>query len=72
MAQALQTLCRMQEPTWLTSGDDPMEADPSMGDQLAEDPGSYQSNHATTGMRTDDEHADTNTEDAKVQGQSRP
>jgi hypothetical protein len=36
-----------------------------------DDPGSYQSNHATTGMGGDDDRADTNTEDAKVKGQSR-
>jgi hypothetical protein len=45
--------------------------DLSLQDEL-DDPGSYQSNHATTGTGSDDEHADTNTEDAKVQGQSRP
>jgi hypothetical protein len=60
----------MHEPTWLTNDGDPLEADPSLGDNL-EDPGSYQSNHANTGMGGDDDRADTNTEDAKVQGQSR-
>jgi hypothetical protein len=61
----------MQEPTWFNYDGDPTEADPTMGDTL-EDPGSYQSNHATTATGADDEHADTNTEDAKAQGQSRP
>jgi hypothetical protein len=70
MAQGLQTPSGMQEPTWFNYEGDPTEADPSMGDKL-EDPGSYQSNHATTGMGGDDDRADTNTEDAKVQGQSR-
>jgi hypothetical protein len=37
-------------------------------DTLA-DPGSYQSNHATTGYGSDDDHADP--DDAKVQGRSR-
>ena len=71
MARGLHTPSGMQEPTWLNNDGDPTEADPSMGDKL-EDPGSYQSNHATTGMGGDDDRADTNTEDAKVQGQSRP
>jgi hypothetical protein len=46
--------------------------DLSLRDELEDDPGSYQSNHATTGMGGDDDRADTNTEDAKVKGQSRP
>ena len=45
--------------------------DLSLQEEL-DDPGSYQSNHATTGMGGDDDRADTNTEDAKVKGQSRP
>jgi len=47
---------------------EPVEGDMSLRDQLP-DPGSYQSNHGTTGYGGDDERADP--DDAKVQGQSR-
>ena len=47
------------------------DEDLSLQEEL-DDPGAYQSNHATTGMGGDEDRADTNTEDAKVKGQSRP
>ena len=47
---------------------DETEGDLSLRDKLT-DPGSYQSNHATTGLGGDDERADA--DDAKVTGQSR-
>ena len=57
----------MQRPD---KAQDPVEGDLSLRDKL-DDPGSYQSSHATTGLGGDDDRADGNTEDAKVQGQSR-
>ena len=46
----------------LVGGDMPLRA-------ALDDPGSYQSNHATTGYGGDDDRADA--DDAKVTGQSR-
>ena len=52
-----------KKPAAIEPGDDL-----SMRDTLP-DPGSYQSNHATTGTGGDDERGDA--DDAKVKGQSR-
>jgi len=49
-------------------GGDLVEGDISLRETLA-DPGSYQSNHATTGNGPDDDRADA--DDYKVTGQSR-
>jgi hypothetical protein len=50
--------------------EEPTDGDLSLRDKL-DDPGSYQSNHATTGTGADEDRADTNSKDAKVKGQSR-